>query len=282
MTFPVLIDTIDYLVIGHVTCDLTPEGCQIGGTAAYSALTARALGLRTGILTSHAPDFSLEPLAGIQVFNISADETTTFTNIQTPEGRRQILSANASLLGFHHIPETWRNTPIIHLGPVAQEVEPGITRWLSNPLVGITPQGWLREWDGSGRVYLADWPEAQVILPRAGAVVISIEDVNQNEMLIEDFASYCPVLVVTEADQGARVYWHGDVRRFRPPVTEEVDAVGSGDIFAAAFFIRLYSTRDPWEAARFATQLAACSVRRTGLASIPTADEIEMCLVEVY
>jgi sugar/nucleoside kinase (ribokinase family) len=282
MIFPVPIDNIDYLVIGHVTCDLVAGDCQLGGTAAYSALTARALGLRTGIVTSHSQDISLEALAGIQIYNLPSDETTTFTNIQTPTGRIQTLTANAVTLGFHHIPETWRNTPIVHLGPVAQEIDPAIIRWLQNPLVGITPQGWLREWDGSGRVYVADWPEAQVVVQRAGAIVISIEDVSHDEIRIEELASYCPVLAVTEADQGARVFWHGDVRRYRPPMMDEVDAVGSGDIFAAAFFARLYSTRDPWEAARFATQLAAYSVTRTGLASIPTAAEIEMCLVEVY
>ena len=56
---------------------------------------------------------------------------------------------------------------------------------------------------------------------------------------------------------GARLYWNGDVRRFRPPSVKEVDATGAGDIFAAAFFTRLYITRDPWEAARFATPLSA-------------------------
>jgi sugar/nucleoside kinase (ribokinase family) len=62
---------------------------------------------------------------------------------------------------------------------------------------------------------------------------------------------------------------------------EEVDGTGSGDIFAAAFLVRLYHTRDPWEAARFATQLAARSVTRVGLKSIPTSQEIEECLTEV-
>jgi sugar/nucleoside kinase (ribokinase family) len=62
---------------------------------------------------------------------------------------------------------------------------------------------------------------------------------------------------------------------------EEVDATGAGDIFAAAFFIRLFNTRDPWEAARFATALAAYSVTRVGLNGIPTKNEIESCLMEV-
>jgi sugar/nucleoside kinase (ribokinase family) len=53
-------------------------------------------------------------------------------------------------------------------------------------------------------------------------------------------------------------------------------------VYAAAFFSRLYTTRDPWEAARFATQLAAYSVTRSGLDSIPTQEEIQECLIEVF
>jgi sugar/nucleoside kinase (ribokinase family) len=60
-----------------------------------------------------------------------------------------------------------------------------------------------------------------------------------------------------------------------------VDATGAGDIFAAAFFARLHQTRDPWEAARFATNLASHSVTRVGLSGIPTREEVEGCLMEV-
>jgi sugar/nucleoside kinase (ribokinase family) len=44
----------------------------------------------------------------------------------------------------------------------------------------------------------------------------------------------------------------------------------------------MFATRDPWEAARFATQLAARSVTRLGLEGIPTQDEIDECLTEVF
>jgi sugar/nucleoside kinase (ribokinase family) len=60
-----------------------------------------------------------------------------------------------------------------------------------------------------------------------------------------------------------------------------MDSTGAGDIFSAAFFVRLHSTRDPWEAARFATNLAAYSVTRPGLNGIPTQKEIENCRMEV-
>jgi sugar/nucleoside kinase (ribokinase family) len=62
---------------------------------------------------------------------------------------------------------------------------------------------------------------------------------------------------------------------------QEVDATGAGDIFAAAFFVRLYTTHDPWEAARFATLLASYTVTRVGLDGIPTEKEIRECLMEV-
>lgn len=276
------IETVDYLIIGHITQDITPQGPRPGGTAAYAALTARALGLRVGVVTSWGQEISLGPLNGIPVANFQADGSTTFENLGSPEGRMQIIHHVAPPLDLHMIPEAWRDAAIVHLGPVAQEVEPGLIRYFQSSLVGLTPQGWLRAWDADGRVYPSEWPEAAFVLDQAGAVVLSVEDVGGDEARIEEMASYCRILAVTEAEHGARLYWHGDVRRFRPPPVEEVDATGAGDIFAAAFFYRLHATRDPWEAARFASLLSAYSVTRPGLEGIPTPDEVAESLVEVF
>ncbi len=275
------LDPIDYLVIGHITRDLTPNGARLGGTASYAALTAQALGLRVGIVTSWAAEVSPASLRHIPIINYATEHSTTFENIYTAEGRIQILHHLAAPLDYHLIPEPWRSASIVHLGPVAREVEPGLVRRFPNALVGLTPQGWLRSWDASGRVSPAEWPEASFMLQQAGAAVLSIEDLAGDENRIEEFASASQILVVTEGSAGARVYWHGDVRRLRAPVVTEVEATGAGDIFAAAFFMRLFSTRDPWEAARFANQIAAISVTRCGLDSIPTPSEVQESLLEV-
>ena len=66
-------------------------------------------------------------------------------------------------------------------------------------------------------------------------------------------------------------------RQFSAPPQREVDPTGAGDIFAAAFFINLYETDDPWASARFANQVAALSVTRRGLASVPTREEMGYC-----
>ena len=276
-----ILEEVDYLVIGHITQDNTPEGPRMGGTATFSALTAKALGLRVGIITSWGEELAFDPLASITIVNQKTEQSTTFENIYTPQGRIQTVLHIAPTLDYHHIPEVWRQSPIIHLGPVAQEVEPGLIRYVSSSLVGLTPQGWLRAWDEKGHVHPCEWPEASFTLNQAGAAVISVEDVGNSEERIEEMALACRILAVTEAGLGSRLFWNGDVRRFLPPTVDQVDATGAGDIYAAAFFTRLYTTRDPWEAARFATHLSAYSVTRPGLASIPTSAEIQESMIEV-
>ena len=276
------VEPVDYLLIGHLSRDLTPEGDRLGGTVAYSALMARALGLRVGLVTAWGDEFPFKPhLEGVSVVAHPAEGSTTFENRETPAGRVQILHQRAPLIGYQHIPEAWREVPIVHLAPIAQDVEPDLVRHFPKAMLCATPQGWLRTWDEQGHVTLAEWPEAAFVLGKLAAAVISVEDVQHDEERIEEMAIASRVLAVTEGGAGVRVYWNGDVRRIRPPQVEAVDTVGAGDIFATAFFHRLHTTRDPWEAARFASELAAISVTRAGVASIPTPAEIEAARVEV-
>jgi sugar/nucleoside kinase (ribokinase family) len=272
---------VDYLVIGHVAHDLTPTGSRLGGTVAYSALTARALGLRVGIVTSVGPETSLGSLKDIPIISIESPQSTTFENIYSKQGRLQYLRAQAAHIDLNSVPELWRRASIIHLGPLANEIEPILPKDFSPALLGITPQGWMRKWDVDGRVSPSAWTDAESALAQAGVVVISREDVGSDDEVIEHMAHQTRVLAVTEGAAGAVLYWNDDRRRFRAPEVQEVDATGAGDVFATAFFVRLFKTRDPWEAARFATLIASRSVTRVGLDGTPTQSEIESSLMEV-
>jgi len=274
-------EPIDYLLIGHITKDIIPDGYTLGGTATYSALTAAALGLRVGVVTSYGDDLVVPEHPGIQVAAIQAETTTTFKNIYTPSGRIQYVHNHATQLELSAVPEIWRNAPIVHLGPIMEEVDPKLARAFPNSLVGVTPQGWMRTANGDGLVHYTDWLEARYVLESAQAVVLSIEDVQGDEKIIEEWIPSIRVLVVTEGSAGARLYWNGDLRTFKVPQMDEIDPVGAGDIFAASFFTRLHQTRDPWEAARFATILASTSVTRRGLQGIPTEEEIKASLVTI-
>jgi len=278
----VSLQPVDYLVIGHVAHDLTPNGPRLGGTAAYSALTARALGLRVGVVTASGPETSLAPLNDISVISLESPKSTTFENIYNNEhGRIQYVRAQAARIDLERVPESWRDASVIHLGPIAGEMDSSLPEGFSPALLGLTPQGWMRQWGADARVFPTEWKNAEAALAHAGAVVISREDVNGDDELIEHMAHQTRVLAVTEAAAGAILYWNGDRRRFRAPQVQEVDATGAGDIFAAAFFVRLFTTRDPWEATRFATLVASCSIGRVGLDGTPTAREIKECMIEV-
>jgi sugar/nucleoside kinase (ribokinase family) len=277
----VSLEPVDYLVIGHVAHDLAPEGSRLGGTAAYSALTARALGMRVGVVTAAGPETSLAPLKDIPVISLESPRSTTFENIYTEHGRIQYLRAQAARIDFTHVPEVWQRASIIHLGPIANEMDAVLPEDFSPPLLGLTAQGWMRKWDAEGRVSPTEWMNAESALARADAVVISREDVDGNDELIDYMAHHTRVLAVTEGPAGAVLFWHGDRRRFRAPRVPEVDATGAGDVFAAAFFVRFFSTRDPWESARFATLVASRSITRVGLDGIPTPREIEEFMMEI-
>lgn len=275
------IEPIDYLIIGHITQDVVPDGYVPGGTASYSSLTAHSFGLRVGILTSYAQDVILPDLTGIQIVSTISENSTVFENKYTKEGRIQRILSRAEILHPNQLPQTWASPKIVHIGPIADEVDPSFIKAFPNSFVGVTPQGFYRTWDSKGKVSFTNCIEARHYLQYADAVILSIEDLQFNESLIADLVYGIKVLVITEGSCGARVYWNGDVRNFRAPEKEEVDATGAGDIFAAAFFIRMAQTKDPWTSARFATYIAANSVTRKAMESPPKDEEIQKYLIEI-
>ncbi|MCB9420928.1 MAG: ribokinase [Ardenticatenaceae bacterium] len=259
-------EQLDYLVIGHVTCDLTSTGEQVGGTVSFSGRTAQALGCRTAVLTSAAPDYDLsEAMAGMMVHRKPSAATSTFENIYTPDGRIQILHNRAEPLTAVDVPSGWLRTPIVHLAPLTNEVDADLARVFSNSLIGITPQGWMRQWDGNGRIYPREWPEAEKVLPLAAAVILSEEDLPDRDTL-DKFLSLSRLLVLTQGYQGCTVYFGDEIRQIAAPQVQEIEPTGAGDVFAAAFLVRLYQTGgNPWEAARYANEFAAYSVTQVGL-----------------
>ena len=273
--------SIRYLVIGHITQDLVDGGAMLGGTASYSALTSHALGQTTAMVTSHPKWLHCPELKDIQIHRKTSQYATTFENVEKEGSRQQIIHNSASMIGTKDIPEEWLEAKIVHLGPVAAEFTPNIIEAFPDAFIGITPQGWMRTWKSDGKIHFRQWQKPQALLDRADAVVFSIEDLQGNENLIQDYAHKTPVLAVTEGKDGARIYWNGDVHHVSAPKVNLVDSTGAGDIFAAVFFSRLYETRNPWEAGEQAVKLASQSVTRIGLAGIPTREEIQKTMVEI-
>ncbi|MBC8100281.1 MAG: ribokinase, partial [Armatimonadetes bacterium] len=225
----------DYLLIGHLTADLTPDGRTPGGTVTYAAHTAHAFGLNVGVLTSAASDEplldALRPVA--EVVCIPAAHTTTFENLYTSTGRVQYIRQVATPLTPAHLPAAWRGAPLVHLAPIADEVAPEFAAYFDAATVIVTLQGWLRRWDSAGRVHFKRWHDAEVLRCLA-AVILSSEDLHDAPDLEAALAHDAPHLFMTQAEQGGVQYTHGQPTRYSTPQVEVVNPTGAGDVFAAA------------------------------------------------
>lgn len=271
----------NYLLIGHIAHDVTPEGPKLGGTVSYAGGAADAMGARVAIVTSARSDEpvlkGLPPRASLQV--TSAAQSTIFVNTYVGDVRRQELKGRASLLGLADVPSIWHNSAIIHLAPLDDEVDPDLARAFPNSLVAATPQGWMRAWNSEGIVHAKPWTMAETLLPILGAVVFSEEDIGRDKNLEAHYASLAKLLVVTRAAKGCTVYRRNHPRIDIPaPEVQVVDATGAGDIFAGVFLVMYQRTGNVERAAEVATQLASISVTRPGLQGVPTAEEVRAVL----
>ncbi len=266
----------DYLLVGHIAHDVTPQGPRLGGTVSYGAYTAAAFGLRVGILTSTQPN---EPLLrdlppNVQVVSIPAERTTTFDNQYTSSGRTQYLYHRALTLTPDMLPDSWRAAKLVHLGPICYEVTPEFVNAFGHDRICITPQGFMRKREPDGLITTIPWLEAPDVLPHARLTVLSEEDIRHDPGLETVFAELSPLLVVTRAAQGGTFYIQGAQRGYTAYPAQQVDPTGAGDVFAAALHIALDRLGDIDRALTVATYLAGQSVTRVGFASAPTADEV--------
>ncbi|MBV9786650.1 MAG: ribokinase [Chloroflexi bacterium] len=268
---------IDYVVIGHICADLQPDGStRLGGTALFAALTAHCLGLRTAILTACAPDFDLSAIPeGVQIFRQPSPETTIFENRYHADGRTQLLHARAETIDLRYVPDAWLDAPIVHIAPITQEVPDTVAALFPQAQIGVTPQGWIRTVQPDKIVTTA--PNDLLALPFTGVriVILSEEDVQSDEPLVEQLAQRIPILVLTRAERGATVFVSGvptDVAAFPAKV---VDPTGAGDVFAAAFFMALQQGQLPVAAARWACAAASYAIEGPGISTLPTIRQVE-------
>jgi len=276
---------IDILLIGHVTRDLIssdPQGpYRLGGTVSFAAVTALRLGRQPTIITRAAVDTDLSELPNaVDLRVLPSPTSTTFANIYTEQGRVQYCYTPAAPIVAADIPQSLRRPRAVLLGPLVNEISADVAAIFDpTSLVAAVPQGWMRRWDETGRVYHQAWEDAAAILPHLGVLVLSLEDIDYDLRRLDPFFEHLSLVVVTEYRDGSTLYQRqpdGTIREIKipPRPAHEVDPTGAGDIFATAFLIRLQETGDPVQAARFANITASFGVEQVGVAGIPARDQV--------
>jgi sugar/nucleoside kinase (ribokinase family) len=285
--------TPDYLLIGHITADLQADGSVVlGGTALYSALTASRLGARVAILTRgvygrevagmKVPNLDILAEENIQIVVQDAEVPTTFINVYQADRRVQTLPHWAGEIDLRGLPPHWRNARVVHLGPIADEIDPRQCTGLTTQFLGLTPQGWMRDWprEKGGRVNHIPLRLPGELLGQVDCAIVSIEEIAYARDVIEKVGAR-RLGVVTQGPDGARIIAGGrrfELPGFKVPVK---DLTGAGDVFAAAFFLKASDrTISAEKAGTFANAVAALSLSDVGAQTVPHMDEVDVLLAK--
>lgn len=265
----------EFISIGHVTYDIYPGERLIGGSAIYSSLTASKLGLSTGIITSRGLDFSGDGLLkGINITGSLSPHTTTFCNSYYQGKRKQTINDVANRIKKEQIPKGWDKAKIVHICPVADEVDQEIFTFFKDSVVGLTPQGLMRRWNEKGEVCPKKWIPILEVSSLVDVLIFSEEDIADFPEVLESYKSLIEIVILTRGAEGSILFWKGKEISFSAFKTEEKDPTGAGDVFASAFLIKYYRTGDPIESSRFANCVASFAVEEKGTAGIPDLDRI--------
>ncbi len=280
---------VDFLALGAITQDLvgemreslTSEDYRLGGTVSFAAITALRLGRQPTILTraSTETDFSELPQA-VDLRLLPSERTTTFANLYRGRNRQQYVYAPMAPIEAGDIDGSLRRARAVLLGPLVDDIGVDVPPVFSKEtLVAAVPQGWMRQWDETGRVERKPWTNAEQILPHLDVLVLSIEDIGYDLSALIPLSQQVSRVVLTESRNGSTLYLRD--RRGRlvtakipPRPAREVDPTGAGDIFAAAFVLRLQEIGDPIHAARFANVTASFGVEGEGVSAIPTREQV--------
>lgn len=275
----------DVCVVGHVTRDVikTHDGIHReipGGTAYYTSMALKSLGLDVAVITKVAQadrDRVLTALerAGIAVYCQESDVTTAFENIypgENPDIRIQRVTAIAPPFSPNDMPPI--SATICHVGPLTGA---DISRELLEHLptrshrISLDVQGLLRK-IVDGEVRETDWREKE-----SGFGYVDILKADEHEARIlsgEDEVEKAAVtlsslgpkeVVVTCGSRGSIIFAEGTLHRIPPVRPRKVlDPTGCGDTYVAGYLYQRLRSGDVVTAGRFAASIAAAKLECFG------------------
>lgn len=267
---------MDYLCIGHVCQDIVEDGFALGGSASYCSIAARQLGKKVGVLTSFGDNFSfLSAFANISLHNKTAPETTIFSNVYQGNNRTQYLYKRAATISAKDLPIIWQNVPLVHLCPIADEVDFSLIKAFSpHTIIAATPQGWIRQWDEKTRIVspkVLDWRQ----LAGIDILILSEDDILGYEHIFPSIVAQTNIVVLTRDVQPATVFYKNKQQDFPVFPVDSVDPTGAGDTFATGFLLKYMETKDIAKATAFGHVVASFCIKGKGLEGLMNLGKVE-------
>lgn len=251
--------SIEFCAVGHVSLDLIDSKLHAGGSALFGAQLASELGYKSAAVTASAVDFPFSDYSDIEWSIQFSNHTTKYGLEYIDEHRSLKLIQRADQITESSVRKSLRNSKIVMLAPIIDEIKPDLISLFATEWVGLTPQGWFRRFDSEGKMSAAESFFSQ--LPKKiKLIVVSSEDLPTDSKDWEWIKNSAEVAVCTMGKEGYVLHHEGVEKKYAPiEVVKEKNPTGCGDIFATAALLLLSRGVDAVKACELAGQAAAVS-----------------------
>jgi sugar/nucleoside kinase (ribokinase family) len=274
----------DVCVVGHITKDIVKVGQTMriapGGTAYYTALALKRLGLTVAVVTKGAKEdrhHLLRELTRekVPVFWKDGQRTSTFENIYSGPGldtRTQVLRGAGTPFSAEDV--TRLSAWAFHFGPlVKQDIPLQILKQAAAKaqIVSLDVQGMVRP-ARLGMITQEDWTDKEKwlecvhILKADETEAFILSGQRDMDRAAAVLASFGPIeVVITLGSRGSLIYAEQRLHKIPswPPRKLE-DPTGCGDTYMAGYLYERLRGTTPETAARFAAAMAALKLESLG------------------
>lgn len=279
----------DVVAIGNPVYDIiqTPslltEGRVLSGCSTNALLAVSRLGTkRVGLVGSVGSDFENRLKNDLSTRGITdaalkiAEQTGGFKLVYDSKGNRtlDVLGVAGRILP-EDIPSRFLESRYILLGPILQEVDLGLVKFISensNAEIFLDPQGMLRKFDAEGKII--HYCEREIMKQVVSLVHFVKPNEIESQVLTGETDPYlatrmlvewgAKIGIVTLAEKGSIVCAEGQYLTVPAYATVAVDPTGAGDTYAGSFLVEYGRTNSLADSAAFASATASIMVENIG------------------
>lgn len=288
------------LVAGFITIDTiqlpTRSITSVGGPPSYAGLVCARFGLGVSVMTKVGQDFPDDQLVWLarnglvmRDLQMSRTRATTRFKIENRASSRELtLISRCEDITKDQLPDVRVDASLV--SPIAGEVSPSLLTEISaqSDFTFLDPQGFVRTFDGSGRVEIKPLKEKS-ILTKVDAVKMDREEAealtgrtNPTEALEKLSVLGLRKGVVTQGSESCFVLDGSRVYEVRVPRASVVDPTGAGDILSGATMSFYLKTRDFLRSACFGVAASSLSLHMIALSKIDLPMSVDENAMRLY
>lgn len=276
-----------FLVVGNITKDelISKSGRLISfGGSSYAGIAAARLGYKAHLLCRSRSNRELDPWIkklreeGIEVEVQPDDHITFFVNDYSYGERRQLLLEHTGKIVYSSL----GRMDIIHFDPMFCEIDLESLKKARKDceILSLDVQGLVRARKDK-RVFGRFWEERGEFLCHIDFLKVGKKEIelvskkrSYRKVCEELLSMGAKVVALTLGEKGSVVFGEDyyEIPAYR---TQEIDPTGAGDVYATAFAIKYFESREALTSGLFASAASSFVIEDFGTKNIAARESVE-------